>query len=238
MKKNLVKLLSICQEFQDKSKSRLWLKDKLREAIAPLDLFIQKEKAELYRTAFNLAVAGTPSKVMIGAGGKASTVPGTDYSDPATCKELVQKMGTLERHAGARERAVESKEQLQRGREKRAIFYVCSKHVSPAKDHKDWQGKLYVDRYWRATLKSSTTTEWMIPLVEKYIADHDIKTIQWVMGPPVWLTTRPYCKHWFAPVLTSTVLTREPSFYTPVTHGKKTKRGATYEYIKKNLAKR
>lgn len=236
MKKNLVKLLSICQEFQDKSKSRLWLKNNLREAIASLELFTQKEKADLYRTAFNLAVAGTPSKVMIGPGGTV-TVPGTDYSDPAVCKELVKKMGTLERHAGARERAIESKEQLNRGRAKKVIFYVCSKHVSPAKDHKDWQGRLYVDRYWRASLKS-TGDEWMIPQVEKYIADNNIRTIQWVMGPPVWLTTRPYCKHWFAPVLTSTVITREPSFYTPVTHGKKTKRGATYDYIKKNLAKR
>lgn len=236
MKKNLVKLLSICQEFQDKSKSRLWLKSKLREAITSLSLFNQKEKADLYRTAFDLAVAGTPTKILVGTSGT-DTVSGTDYSDPDVCKELVQKMGSLERHAGARERAIESKDQLDRGRAKKVIFYVCSKHVSPAKDHKDWQGKLYVDRYWRATLKS-TGTAWMIPQIEKYIADHDIRTIQWVMGPPVWLTTRPYCKHWFAPVLTSTVFTREPSFYTPVTHGKKTKRGATYDYIKKNLAKR
>lgn len=230
--------MAICQEFQDKSKSRLWLKNKLREAIAPLDLFTQKEKAELYRTAFNLAVSGTPAKVAVAAGGGTVTeMKGTDYSSPGVCKPLVQKMGQLERHAGARERAVESKDQLNRGRTKKVIFYVCSKHVAPAKDHKDWQGKIYVDRYWRAILKS-TDREWMIPQVERYIVENDVRTIQWVMGPPVWLTTRPYCKHWFAPVLTSTVLTRDPAYYTPVTHGKKTKRGATYDYIKKNLAKR
>lgn len=214
----------------------MWLKDRLREAIAPLELFTQKEKAELYRTAFDLAVSGTPAKVAVATNGTV-TVKGTDYSSPGVCKPLVQKMGQLERHAGARERAVESKDQLNRGRAKKVIFYVCSKHVAPAKDHKDWQGKIYVDRYWRAILKS-TGTDWLIPQVERYIADNDIRTIQWVMGPPVWLTTRPYCKHWFAPVLTSTVLTRDPVYYTPVTHGKKTKRGATYQYIKKNLAKR
>lgn len=238
MKKNLVKLLSICQEFQDKSKSRLWLKDRLRDAIASLSLFTQKEKAELYKTAFDLAVSGTPTKVTVSAGsGTVTVMNGTDYSSPGVCKPLVQKMGKLERHAGARERTVESKDQIQRSRAKSVIFYVCSKHVAPAKDHKDWQGKIYVDRFWRAILKS-TDREWMIPQVERYIVENDVKTIQWVMGPPVWLTTRPFCRHWFAPVLTSTVLTRDPDYYTPVTHGKKTKRGATYDYIKKNLAKR
>ena len=208
----------------------------MREAIAPLDLFTQKEKAELYRTAFDLVVSGAPTKTLVGTGGTV-TVKGTDYSDPAVCKELVQKMGKLERHAGAREQANEAKDQVKRGRSKRVIFYVCSKHTAPAKDHKNWQGKVYVDRYWRAIL-NSTGTGWMIPQVERYISDNDIRTIQWVMGPPVWLTTRPYCKHWFAPLLTSTVLTREPSYYTPVVNTKKTKRGATYDYIKKNLAKR
>lgn len=214
------------------------MKDRLRDAIASLSLFTQKEKAELYKTAFDLAVSGTPTKVAVSAGsGTVTVIKGTDYSSPGVCKPLVQKMGKLERHAGARERKEESKEQIERGREKRAIFYVCSKHVSPAKDHKDWQGKVYVDRFWRAILKN-TGTDWMIPQVERYIVENDVKTIQWVMGPPVWLSTRPFCRHWFAPVLTSTVLTRDPVYYTPVTHGKKTKRGATYDYIKKNLAKR
>ena len=212
------------------------MKNKLREVITPLDLFNQKEKAELYKCAFDLATSGTPAKVATGTGGTATVIPGTDYSSPSVCKDLVQKMGKLERHAGARERAIESKEQIAKARasDKKVIFYVCSKHVGSAKDHKDWQGKVYVDRFWRAILKS-TDTEWMIPQVERYIVENDVRTIQWVMGPPVWLTVRPYCTHWFAPVLTSTVLTREPSFYTPVTHNKKTKRGATYEYIKRHL---
>lgn len=69
------------------------------------------------------------------------------------------------------------------------IFYVASKHADSAEDHKDWQGKVYVDRYWY-----NYDTDGRLA---KYIRDNDIRTVQWVTGKPVWFITRPNCRHYF-----------------------------------------
>ena len=81
------------------------------------------------------------------------------------------------------------------------IFFVCSKHKKPAEDHKDYQGKIYVDRFWRTKLDFN-----MQKKVEAYIKNHNVLTVQYIVGEPVYMTTRPYCKHYFIPVSTSTVL--------------------------------
>lgn len=81
------------------------------------------------------------------------------------------------------------------------IFFVCSKHKHPAEDHKDYQGKIYVDRFWRTKLD-----EEMQKKVSAYIKNHNVLTVQYIIGEPVYMTTRPYCKHYFIPVSTSTVL--------------------------------
>lgn len=82
------------------------------------------------------------------------------------------------------------------------IFFLCSTHGDPAKDHKAYQGKVYVDRFWRQKVSGSDYYK-----VASYIKNHNIKTVQYIMGAPVWLTTRPYCKHYFIPLQTSAVLT-------------------------------
>ena len=81
------------------------------------------------------------------------------------------------------------------------IFFVCSKHKKPAEDHKDNQGTIYVDIFWRTKLDLS-----MQKKVEAYIKNHNVLTVQYIIGEPVYMTTRPYCKHYFIPVETSTVL--------------------------------
>ncbi len=81
------------------------------------------------------------------------------------------------------------------------VFFVCSKHSKPAEDHKDYQGKIYVDRFWRTKLDLT-----MQKKVEAYIKNHKVLTVQYIIGEPVFMTTRPYCKHYFIPVPTSTVL--------------------------------
>ena len=63
-------------------------------------------------------------------------------------------------------------------------FYMASWHSDSATDHKDWQGKLYYD--------AKTTGENL-----KYAQEHNLKTLQWVTGKPVWFVTRPYCRHYF-----------------------------------------
>ena len=81
------------------------------------------------------------------------------------------------------------------------IFFLCSYHSNPAMDHKDYQGKIYVDRYWRTKVNGVDYYK-----VASYIKNHNVETIQSIMGEPVYLTTRPYCKHYFTPVSTEAVL--------------------------------
>ena len=81
------------------------------------------------------------------------------------------------------------------------VFYLCSYHPNPADDHKDYQGKVYVDRFWRTKVSGR---EYYAVL--SYIKNHNIQTIQEIMGAPVWLSTRPWCRHYFIALDTGTVL--------------------------------
>lgn len=69
------------------------------------------------------------------------------------------------------------------------IFYVASSHADSAKDHKPYQGKIYVDRYWHNYDTDGS--------LGKFIREHNIQTAQWVTGAPVWFITRPNCRHYF-----------------------------------------
>lgn len=73
------------------------------------------------------------------------------------------------------------------------IFYLASQHRDSASDHKDYQGKVYIDEKWRNFVHN----EQQIEDIRQYIIQHDVKTIQWVMGEPVWFITRPNCRHYF-----------------------------------------
>lgn len=83
-------------------------------------------------------------------------------------------------------------------RESGQIFYLCSKHGDSAKDHVNWQGKIYVDEKWDWYNKDRGVLE--------FLNDHRIPTIQWVIGEPVYMVTRPNCRHFFKPIPVSDVL--------------------------------
>ena len=70
-------------------------------------------------------------------------------------------------------------------KDKERPFYMASWHKDSATDHAPYQGKLYYDE--KAT----------DPDVINYAREHNLKTLQWVTGPPVWFVTRPYCRHYF-----------------------------------------
>ena len=72
------------------------------------------------------------------------------------------------------------------------VFYLCSTHAKPAQDHADWEGKIYVSGDWRNRIDQD-----MHGKIEAYIRNHDVKTVEWVTGEPVYLVTRPNCKHYF-----------------------------------------
>lgn len=244
-KKKLVQILSVCKDYTEHGRTKKWLKDRLREAIDSLSDLSRNEKAKLYQVAWETATEPTTVTVTerVGVGGKIlPPKQEVDFSDPANCKDLVQTLGKIERRTSSRESIKSIKDTLTRARQVGSdqsgripmIFYACSSHSKPAKDHADYQGKIYVDRYWRKYC-TGTVPEWLEAAIEDFIQKNEILTVQKVMGPPVWLCTRSFCKHRFHPVNTLTVLTEDPKEYIRKTYGTATKRGATYEYIKKHL---
>ena len=244
-KKKLVQILSVCKEFHGHGKTKKWLKNRLREVIDSLDDLTRNEKAKLYEAAFQTATDPVEVAVTerVGIGGtQLPPKQEVDFSKPANCKELVQTLGKIERRTSSRTNMNSIKDTIARARAVGTeqigrlpmIFYACSSHSKPAKDHKDYQGKIYVDRYWRKYC-TGTVPEWMMMAIEEFIQKNEILTVQKIMGPPVWLATRPFCRHVFVPVNTLSVLTEQPETYIKKTYARPTKRGATYEYIKRHL---
>lgn len=103
------------------------------------------------------------------------------------------------------------------------IFFACSKHYPVAKDHKAYQGKIYVDRFWRLKVSGSE-----YQAVLNFIKENNVKTVQEIIGPDVYLTTRPYCRHYFSGVDTAAVLSGE---YRIKTHKARTKREVYLDII-------
>lgn len=82
------------------------------------------------------------------------------------------------------------------------IFYLASQHKDSASDHAPYQGKMYIDEKWRSSIKDNGLKK----AIDKYISQNDVKTVQWVMGEPVWFITRPNCRHYFTALTVSEVL--------------------------------
>ena len=82
------------------------------------------------------------------------------------------------------------------------IFYICSRHNDCAVDHKDYQGKVYIDANWREAVKDDKE----ILKIEQYIRNAKVDTYQWVIFEPAWLVTRPNCRHYFKDLRVSEVL--------------------------------
>lgn len=78
-------------------------------------------------------------------------------------------------------------------RSKKEIFFLSSDHDDCAEDHKDYQRRLYVDSAWQKDIFFKANKD----AIRQFIAGNNIKTFQWVTGKPVWLITRPNCRHYF-----------------------------------------
>ena len=73
------------------------------------------------------------------------------------------------------------------------IFFLISKHDDCAIDHEDFQGRLYVNAYWKNSVKSETWRK----TISDFISKNNIQTFQWVIKAPVWMITRPNCRHYY-----------------------------------------
>lgn len=86
------------------------------------------------------------------------------------------------------------------------IFFLASEHSDCAKDHLDYQGKIYITSGWKNYIDNKER----IAEVEEYIQKNNIKTYEWVIFEPVWLVTRPNCRHYFRQCKISEVLGKHP----------------------------
>lgn len=171
-----------------KEKSREWTLKKLRDIIQDIPDFNIREKARLYVAAKRIAV------LMYMQGG---------YISNSQIKKMSASWNKINEHCNSRGRKKDVKLMLQDSRAKKQVFFLCSSHSNPAEDHKDWQGKIYVDRFWRNTLGDDAE---LVYAVQSYIKNHDVKTVQWVMQAPVYMITRPYCRHKMIPMALEEVL--------------------------------
>ncbi len=90
---------------------------------------------------------------------------------------------------------------IQTGHDAGVIFYITSYYGDCAKDHADYQGKIYFDRDWRANAPKDRIEE-----IENYISSNKLMSVQEVTGAPVYLTSRPNCRHYFQAIDIDSVL--------------------------------
>jgi hypothetical protein len=96
------------------------------------------------------------------------------------------------------------------------VFFLCSKHKGVcAKDHTAYQGKIYVDRFWRSRVSDAGYAK----RIQDYIDTHNIQTVQWVMHAPVYMCTRPNCKHKLIGVRIDDVLNKSLTELRKITPG-------------------
>ena len=85
-------------------------------------------------------------------------------------------------------------------------FFLCSSHIDPAEDHKDWEGKMYFDEDWRKFVSDKDTKK----NIGTYIRYRRLRSVQWVCGAPVYMVVRPNCKHYFTNLPIEEVLHDSP----------------------------
>ena len=169
-------------------------KDKrIKRLIQEDELFGKSEKFELYKH----------FKQLIRIGDKKY------WSLDSTIGSTVKLMNQLERRQVRKTKEYKLKQGLKDNRDQTVpiIFYLSSWHDHCADGHQDYEGKLYVDKYWKSAMEKHSELLWMIPGITAYIRNHKVQTIQGITNGEPYLVTRPHCKHFFIPIDTFTVLT-------------------------------
>lgn len=181
----------ICRALSD-NKTLNSISQDLRKLVNSYEGLTRNERYQLYLACYNLCRAGKH---------RIKDQSWQEYISLRKSYDSVLRVARrVQRNLDLRRKRQKTKELLD-SHLNDTIFFACSKHNSPAKDHADFQGLIYVDRFWRQKVHVYTYRA-----VEAYIKNHKIITVQEIMGAPVYLTTRPYCKHYFVPLDTYEVL--------------------------------
>lgn len=107
--------------------------------------------------------------------------------------------------AEEKEKAI--KATIERNRESYNVFYLASMHDDSATDHEPYQGKMYIDEGWRSVVKDENT----LKAISDYVARNGVLTFQYITDRPVWLLTRPNCRHYVRTMDSEEVLTNSVS---------------------------
>ncbi len=132
-----------------------------------------------------------------------STVP--SYVAGRCVDEIVKSLNRAKRREWRKTKMlhVRTGMSLCRAREDPVVFYLVSSHQKPQKAHAEMQGKVLIDRYWRAVLEGHPR---MFAEVESYVKANHPMTVQQAMGEPHYLIVRPNCRHYLIPVPTGKVI--------------------------------
>lgn len=105
------------------------------------------------------------------------------------------------RHVEAKQKDELIETEIKEARGNHLVFYLVSSHNDCAEDHLNWQGRIYIDENWRNVCKDEE-----MDMIQEYIRANGIRTFQWVIGRPVWMITRPNCRHYFKRLYTKSVM--------------------------------
>ena len=112
--------------------------------------------------------------------------------------KVVYKDGKVFRYKTYMEMAVRTNmanevaaKQLKYGANAGIVFYLYNSMQDCAKDHQDYQGQDYYDDRWESfDLKQDVKDK-----IAEFISSKNMMSVQEVEGPPVFLGTRPNCRH-------------------------------------------
>ena len=163
MRKNkslLIKAFSILAE----DKGLVETRKSIRAMLAVRDDLNAREKNALYRKFVGLYQIGDVSY----------------WSETRIIEETMKLVNQIERRSTSRAKEQLIKDTLATNRDQAlpGVFYLCSYHEKPGKDHKEYQGKMYVDRYWRSTMKGHPELHWLEEPIAAYIRNHNVLTVQ------------------------------------------------------------
>ena len=161
---------------------------KVRDIINDIPNFNIREKAQMYVLVKNIAV------LMYMQEGKLYNKQILKYSTG---------INKIQEHADSRRRKTGLAQEMRGHRARTGVFYLLSSHSNPAEGHAPYQGQIFVDRFWKSVTSDDPELQ---KKVRAYIRNHDTLTVQEIIKSPVYMITRPYCKHFFIELDTDEVL--------------------------------
>ena len=157
---------------------------KVRDIINDIPNFNIREKAQMYVLVKKIAV------LMYMQEGKLYNKQILTYSTG---------INKIQEHADSRKRRIGVRDEMRAHRARTGVFYMLSSHSNPAEGHAPYQGQIFVDRFWKSITGGDKR-------VQAYIRNHNTLTVQEIIRAPVYMITRPYCKHFFIELDTEEVL--------------------------------